>query len=300
MTWTKALPRPYYSTYEKAAVEDDWFDVYRLPHEVYAITEPRHFQEVTSFLILGSQSALLFDTGMGIGNIKKVVTALHPGNVVVINSHFHFDHIADNHRFDRVFLFNEPHAVSQLQKGCTPAELAYNVQPAMFWGNPPNGFDPAAYAIPPVTPQVVEDGHLFDLGNRTLQVIHTPGHTRDCIMLLDTGNRILFTGDSLYKGALYLHFQSPMYGYSDLAAYTNSMKKAARLAASLKFLYCSHNDPVVNPSMLHALVQALEQIQSPDSLDGRADAGLHAYEEAEDHLVRYPFSDFSIIVPAAK
>ncbi|MDW7672568.1 MAG: MBL fold metallo-hydrolase, partial [Bacillota bacterium] len=208
--------------------------------------------------------------------------------------------IADNHRFDRVFLFNEPHAVSQLQKGCTPAELAYNVLPAMFWGDPPLGFNPAAYAIPPVTPQVVEDDHLFDLGNRTLQVIHTPGHTRDCIMLLDTGNRILFTGDSLYKGALYLHFQSPMYGYSDLGAYTDSMKKAARLAASLEFLYCSHNDPVVNPTMLHAVVQALEQIQSANSVDERTDAGLHAYEQEEDHLARYPFGEFSIIIPAAK
>jgi hypothetical protein len=52
--------------------------------------------------------------------------------------------------------------------------------------------------------------------------------------------------------------------------------------------------------MLHAAVQALEQIQSPDSLDGRTDAGLHAYEEEEDHLARYPFSDFSIIVTTAK
>ncbi len=45
---------------------DKWFDVIKLPGDVYALVENGHIQNVSSFLIIGSKNALLFDTGMGI------------------------------------------------------------------------------------------------------------------------------------------------------------------------------------------------------------------------------------------
>jgi glyoxylase-like metal-dependent hydrolase (beta-lactamase superfamily II) len=47
-----------------------WFEVYRIRPGVFAIYEPHQFEEVISYLILGSKRALLFDTGMGIGKIR--------------------------------------------------------------------------------------------------------------------------------------------------------------------------------------------------------------------------------------
>ena len=46
---------------------------------------------------------------------------------------------------------------------------------------------------------VVEEGHVFDLGDRSLRVVHLPGHTPGSIGLIDERARILFTGDVMYE-----------------------------------------------------------------------------------------------------
>jgi hypothetical protein len=53
--------------------DENWFLVKRLPNDVYSFQEPHHWQKVISFLILGEERAALFDTGMGIRDISKVV-----------------------------------------------------------------------------------------------------------------------------------------------------------------------------------------------------------------------------------
>ena len=50
----------------------------------------------------------------------------------------------------------------------------------------------------PETGQRVEDGELFPLGNLTIRVVHTPGHTPDSICL-HIGDAV-FTGDTLFVG----------------------------------------------------------------------------------------------------
>lgn len=51
MEWREMPRRAYYEKYERIDVENDrgWYEVYRLPGDVYAIAEPRHFQEVNFF-----------------------------------------------------------------------------------------------------------------------------------------------------------------------------------------------------------------------------------------------------------
>ena len=56
-----------------AGVQDDWFKVYAVAPGVFAITEPRQYEAVNSFLIVGSERAVLFDTGMGIARISDLV-----------------------------------------------------------------------------------------------------------------------------------------------------------------------------------------------------------------------------------
>lgn len=62
--------RSIYNELESVATRSQWFKVYKLENDIYAIAEPYHFQEVISYLILGDDKALLWDTGMGIDNIK--------------------------------------------------------------------------------------------------------------------------------------------------------------------------------------------------------------------------------------
>lgn len=70
-----------------------WFEVYEPVPGVYAIYEPHQAEETISYLIVGDKQALLFDTGMGISDIKKTVRELTTRPIVVLNSHTHNDHV---------------------------------------------------------------------------------------------------------------------------------------------------------------------------------------------------------------
>jgi hypothetical protein len=74
--WWDTLPRPEWRKYTRIPQDQDWFEVYRVGDGIYAIYEPGQFEEVISFLIVGENLALLFDTGLGIGDIRRVVEEL--------------------------------------------------------------------------------------------------------------------------------------------------------------------------------------------------------------------------------
>jgi len=69
--WYDALPRPAWSKFTPVEQSQEWFEVYEILPGVLAIYEPGQFEEVISYLIVGSANALLFDTGLGIGDIAN-------------------------------------------------------------------------------------------------------------------------------------------------------------------------------------------------------------------------------------
>ena len=48
--------------------------------------------------------------------------------------------------------------------------------------------------------RLIEEGDVPDLGNRVLQVLHTPGHSPGGISLWEAQTQRLFSGDMLYDG----------------------------------------------------------------------------------------------------
>jgi hydroxyacylglutathione hydrolase len=56
-------------------------------------------------------------------------------------------------------------------------------------------------SLSPSIPNVrLEEGSTVALGNETLKVIHTPGHTPGSICLI--GEKLVFTGDTLFAGSI--------------------------------------------------------------------------------------------------
>ena len=51
---------------------------------------------VYSYLIIGEEKALLFDTAYGMGNLREFVEGITQKPVIVVNSHGHFDHTGGN------------------------------------------------------------------------------------------------------------------------------------------------------------------------------------------------------------
>lgn len=81
--WCRELPRAQYKTLTRVPVKSSWFEVYQPAEGVFAIYEPHQSEETISYLILGQRSALLFDTGMGIADLKGVTSELTRLPIVV-------------------------------------------------------------------------------------------------------------------------------------------------------------------------------------------------------------------------
>ena len=272
----------------------DWFEIRRLPSDVFAIMEPHHFQEVISYLIMGGDKALLLDTGMGVANIREAVSGLWDKEIVVINSHVHFDHVGNNYLFDEALVYDDAGAADRLKRGYSKSELSPQAKPRLFDLSRATGFDFDNYSIPPSKCKTIKDGHVIDLGGRLIKVIHTPGHSPESIMLLDEDNKMLFTGDTYYPGHLYAHFEGDFYRNSDLHAYAATMESVSLLADSLASIHPSHNEPVCDPQVLKKAAMALRKLASGEAGEGErlyGDLSLASLPDSGENVDGYVIRD---------
>jgi len=275
--WCKALPRPEYKALQRVLPDETWFEVYKVAPGTFAIYEPHQFEETISYLIVGTKQALLFDTGMGIGNLKAVVTRLTSRPVVVLNSHTHNDHVGDNWQFPFVFGMDTAFTRANAKGGRADAQA--EIAKDNLCGDLPKKFDPAGYVTKPWKISLfVHDGFKINLGRRTVEIIATPGHTPDAISLIDRENGLLFTGDTYYHAPIWLYRPE-----TDLAAYIASVKKLAALAPQVKIVLGAHNIPVADPAVLPKLQDAIQQV-----VDGKVKPATVNGSEAS-----YQAGDFS-------
>ena len=261
--WCKELPRPEYKKLERVPVSDAWFEVYRVAANTYAIYEPHQSEEVISYLILGKQKAILFDTGMGISDIRAVVDELMkkgginpPLHLIVLNSHTHNDHVGGNWEFDTIYSMDTDFS-RQNAKGSL-ADAQAEIAPGEICGSLPTNFDPAAYRTHPWhISRYIHDGETIELGGRVIEVLATPGHTPDAISLFDRAGGLLFTGDTYYPAPIWLYRPE-----TDLHAYGKSIERLAELEPQVRMVLGAHHIPVAPRTVLPQLVQAFADLRS--------------------------------------
>ncbi len=282
--WCKSLPRPEFKALQRVLPDDPWFEVYKVAPGVFAIYEPHQAEEVISYLIVGNKQALLFDTGMGIGDIRKVTAKLTSRPVVVLNSHTHDDHVGGNWQFTFVYGMDTDFTRTNAKGSREDAQA--EITPDQLCGDLPKGFNPKTYATKPwKISHAIRDGFKVNLGGRTLEVLSTPGHTPDAICLLDRENGLLFTGDTYYPAPIWLFRPE-----TDLDAYVASVKRLAALAPELKLVLGAHNIPVAQPDVLPKLVEAIQAVRS----------GQGAVKPAGEGKVINTFGGFTFLLAAAR
>ncbi len=249
------LPRSAYSQFTKHKTSNDWFEVYQFEHNVWAIYEPFQWQEVISYLIVGSKSALLVDSGNGIGDIKAIVDKLTDKPVRVLNTHSHFDHIGGNYQFKSVLSPSTKFSLSN-NKGNKSQLIKTEVSTEALCKALPKGVTQKNHSIKPyMITSVVKDGDFIDLGDRTIEIMQVPGHTDDSVALFEAESGYLWTGDSFYEGPIWLWFPE-----TDLQAYQKSISRLAALTPQLKALFPAHNSPYSDPSLLIETQKALQLV----------------------------------------
>jgi glyoxylase-like metal-dependent hydrolase (beta-lactamase superfamily II) len=262
-------------------IKQGWFEVREVEAGVYSILEPFHEEQVRSYLVTGNDRAVLIDTGMGMGDIRAVVADLTSLPVTVVNSHAHWDHIGGNYLFaDIAIHLAEAH---ELPLGLGTDKLRRWFAPERLLGPLPEGFDIQSCSIrSSVASELLSGGERFDLGNRTLEAIHAPGHSPGGIVLLDRERGALFSTDVAYAGSLYAFGVD-----ANLADYRRTLAMLAELAPTLKTLYPSHNAAPISPGFLPKMRDGLEFVvvgRAPERVDGP--------------VARHEFDGFSILVDA--
>jgi glyoxylase-like metal-dependent hydrolase (beta-lactamase superfamily II) len=219
-------------------VADRWFASEDMGGGVTRLWEPHvdPFLESNVWHVRGAERDLLVDAGNGVGSLADAIAPLRAGrDIVAVATHAHFDHVGG------LGAFSDRRAHVLDAEMPTPGPLVlvreafpdWLVEDYRYYGSPlPDdlallalpapGFDPAAWSTPAVRPtSTVADGDAIDLGDRRVEVVHTPGHTPGSICLWESATGTLFSGDAFYMDA-------PL-GLEDRAAFVASLRRIAEL-----------------------------------------------------------------------
>lgn len=264
--WCKPLPRLEYKSLERVQISDPWFEVYKVAPNTFAIYEPHQSEEVISYLILGKDKALLFDTGMGIRDIRNLVSGLTSLPIIVLNSHTHDDHVGGNWQFDTIYSMDTDFSRTNAKGSREDAQA--EIAPGEICGELPKSFDAKSYTTKPWhISKYLHDGDTLELGGRPIHIFSTPGHTPDAISLFDRANSLLFTGDTYYPARIWLYRPE-----TNLDAYAKSIQRLAALAPQVKLVLGAHNIPVAPTSVLPALVAAFADLRAGKATCHQVDA----------------------------
>ncbi len=238
---------------------DDYFAVQAIDARTFAIGAPPYPLRAMSYLIVGDDRAVLFDTGPGLRDIDGVVAALTDRPVIAAASHLHYDHVGSLDRFAAVALADVPslRALADPKGRVVPPD-------DMHLGE--------VEAVAPEPFTVTEwwaDGQRVALGGRAVEVWHTPGHTDGSMMLFDRAAGQLYTGDFIYPGNLLALFPG-----AHMGRYLESARRLVGRVPDGATLYPGHLDLEISPwrlqtlapSDLRDLADALEALR-----DGRLD-----------------------------
>ena len=81
-------------------MEKNVYEVIRINEHSWRIEE----NGVRMFLFVGTDKALLIDSGFGGGDLKAKVAKLTDLPIVLVNTHADGDHIRCNHQFDKAYM----------------------------------------------------------------------------------------------------------------------------------------------------------------------------------------------------
>jgi hydroxyacylglutathione hydrolase len=193
---------------------DDYFTVTAIDARSFAIGEPRYAQQNHSYLIAGSERAVLFDAGPGLRDIRAVAESLTELPITFIPSHFHYDHIGNQVTFEHVAVVDLPYLRERAPDGRLQLGFGEHLGAA-------EGIEAPILEVD----EWLAPGGALALGDRTLRVLYTPGHTEDSISLLDLESGALFSGDFLYPGPLFAFL--PNSGMGDYLAGADVVLAAA-------------------------------------------------------------------------
>lgn len=143
--------------------------------------------QTNCYVVAHGDRAFVIDPGLGAHEAVSQL-AQEQGLTVeaVVLTHGHIDHIRDAAAFG-VETFIHPADAFMLLRGEGVSEQARQLYDAS--------------AMPPIeNPTPLEDGQALQVAGVEMRVVHAPGHSPGCVMLV--ADEVVFSGDVLFRGSI--------------------------------------------------------------------------------------------------
>lgn len=249
---------------------NEWFTIEKIDDYTFSISEYKHWEQTHCYLVIGEEKALLIDTGLGVSNIKVVVSNITKKPIQVVTTHVHWDHIGGHKNFENIAVYEKekewlcskfpiPLQVvkANLMKEDCSFEKDFNIDEyKIFQGNPN---------------LILNDMDIINLGNRQIQVIHTPGH----ICLYEKEKGYLFSGDLIYQGTL-----DAFYPTTDPFDFMQSIKKVKKLI--IQRIFPAHYNLNIPISIIEEIDQGFSELYGTGKL--RQGNGIFKFENFSIHI----------------
>lgn len=182
---------------------------------------------VRFFLLEGDKKAVLIDSGVNCPDAVNLAKTLTNKTIMLLNTHGDGDHTSGTSGFSEIHM----HVLDYIH-------CEVNTR------------------YPETSLVEINDGDIIELGNRPLKIIHIPGHTKGSVAILDVKHRVLYAGDSIQKGHIY------MFGSKRCPEqYEKSIDKLIAMKEEYDCIYASHDECIVPNDYAEKVKHVWNQVQ---------------------------------------
>jgi glyoxylase-like metal-dependent hydrolase (beta-lactamase superfamily II) len=165
-------------------------------------------------LLIVDEDVVLIDSGAGDEQMKLLMDEVD----ILINSHYHIDHILGNYLFNELWVVEEEAGVTSSFDNYRHYAGISGIPIEREWLSWFHEF----FRFKPSSPsKTFEPNVIFDFGDTSWQAVHTPGHSPGHCVFYEPRKRIMFAAD------IDLTSFGPWYGNpnADLPSFIDSIKK---------------------------------------------------------------------------
>lgn len=223
----------------------------------------------SNMVIIKDEKPFVIDTGFGSDacETKKIIedTGINLSDLsLIVNTHYHTDHVGGNH-------FLQKNYGTKIAAHKWDAKIINNLDPEAGCS------DYLDQKLEPYRVDILlDDGDELHSGNKTFQVLHTPGHTLGHISLYEPTEQILIVGDLFHRddvGWINIFREGVGAIYRSL----ESLERIRKLP--IKVAYSGHGPKIEDPqrSIDQAIARYNRWIDNPKSIGWHGLKRVFAY-----------------------